>query len=67
MDKHILTRNGIVQAQVCSEGTYDEALEWINSENPAGTEANWGKDEAPGMAPVKCADDPMRTHYMFIC
>lgn len=30
MEKHILTVNKLVDAQVCSEGTYDEALNWIN-------------------------------------
>lgn len=65
--KHVLLRNGILNAQVCSCGTWDEALEWIRVDNPAGTSGNWFKDERPEVAPVKCADDPSRTHYMFVC
>lgn len=67
MDKHILTKNGLIDAQVCSEGTYDEALEWIQKNNPAGTSNNWSKNEEGAFAPVECADHPERTHYMFIC
>jgi hypothetical protein len=67
MKKHILTKNGIINAQVCSAGTYDEALEFIRGTNPAGTQNNWQKNEEGNFAPVKCADDKERTHYMFIC
>ena len=67
MKKHILTKNGLLDAQVCSEGTYDEALEWINSTNPSGTNNGWVKNGEGKFAPVKCADNPERTHYMFIC
>lgn len=67
MKKHILTKNGILDAQVCSEGTYDEALEFIRSENPAGTSNNWQKNAEGNFAPIPCADHPERTHYMFIC
>lgn len=67
MEKHILTKNGLMDAQVCSEGTYDEALEWIQSTNPAGTSNNWGKNGGGNFAPIKCADHPERTHYMFSC
>jgi hypothetical protein len=67
MEKHILTKNGILDAQVCSSGTYDEALEFIRITNPAGTENNWQKNEEGKFAPVKCADNPDRTHYMFVC
>lgn len=67
MEPHLLTKNGVVDAQVCSSGTYDEALEWIRRTNPAGTQNNWSKNESGAFAPVTCADDPRRTHYMFIC
>lgn len=67
MEKHILTHNGIMDAQVCSAGTYDEALEFIQGTNPAGTANNWGKNEEGPYAPVPCADHPERTHYMFQC
>lgn len=67
MTHHTLLVNGMVDARVCSTGTYDEALEWIRKENPAGTQNNWQKHEDGKFAPIKCADDPERTHYMFIC
>lgn len=67
MEKHILTVNKLVDARVCSEGTYDEALEHIRATNPAGTANNWQKNEGGKFAPVKCASHPERTHYMFIC
>ena len=67
MEKHTLTRMSLLQAQVCSEGTWDEALEWIRTTNPAGTHNNWQKDESENMAPVPCDDDKNRTHYIFIC
>ena len=41
MEKHILTRNGLVDAQVCSSGSYDEALDFIRTTNTAGTQKNW--------------------------
>lgn len=67
METHILTKNGLLDAQVCSAGTYDEALAFIQGTNPAGTQNNWQKNEGGNFAPVKCADNPERTHYMFIC
>lgn len=67
MAHHTLTANKLFDAQVCSTGTYDEALEWLRRTNPAGTTSNWGKHEEGAFAPVKCADDPERTHYMFTC
>lgn len=67
MPLHILTKNGIIDAQVCSAGTNDEALEWIRTTNPAGTTNNWQKNNDGPYAPVPCADDKSRTHYMFIC
>ena len=67
MQKHILTKMTLLNAQVCSEGTWDEALEWIRSENPAGTTSNWVKDESEEMKPVKCDNYEGRTHYIFNC
>lgn len=67
MEKHVLTKNGLLDAQVCSEGTYDEALAFICSQNPAGTQNNWSKNGEGTFAPLPCADNPKRTHYMFIC
>lgn len=56
-----------MDAQVCSLGTYDEALDYIRSQNPAGTEFNWSKNEEGKFAQVKCSEYPERTHYMFVC
>lgn len=67
MEKHILTRNGLLDAQVCSAGTYDEALEWLNKTNPSGTSNGWFKNGEGKFAPVKCDEYPERTHYMFTC
>jgi hypothetical protein len=67
MEEHILTKNGILDAQVCSTGTYDEALDWIRKVNPAGTSNNWSKNTEGPFAPVRCAEHPDRTHYMFVC
>lgn len=67
MEKHILTKIKLLNCQVCSAGTWDEALEWVCENNPAGTTNNWSKDERPEVAPVKCADHPERTHYIFTC
>ena len=67
MEKHILTKNGMFQAQVCSNGTFNEALEWLKTTNPAGTSGNWQKDESKAMSPVECNNDQTRYHYMFIC
>ena len=67
MEKFILTRIGIFSAQVCAEGTYDEALDWVNKTNPAGLINNWQKSGEGSLAPVKCEEYPERTHYMFSC
>ncbi len=67
MKEHILTQMTILQAQVCSSGTWEEALDWIRLYNPAGTSNNWGKDERPEVAPVACKEHPLRMHYIFVC
>ncbi len=67
MEKHILTMQKLLDAQVCSEGTYDEATDFIRTNYPAGTENNWLKNEEGNFAPLTCADYSERTHYMFIC
>ena len=67
MNKHILIRQNLLRAQVCSSGTWDEALDWLRSYHPAGTQNNWQKDERTEVAPVVCADNPDRHHYVFDC
>ena len=66
-EKHELIGNRIFQARVCSEGTWDEALEWIRQTNPAGTQNNWQKHKGDAFIPVKCSDNPDRWHFMFEC
>ena len=67
MEKHFVTKMGVLQTQVCSEGTWDESLDWLRRTNPAGTENNWQKDERPEVAPVTCEAHPERKHYLFNC
>ncbi len=67
MDKHEVARRGILNIQVCSSGTIEEALEWVRNEEPAGTTANWGIDDDPRVAPVQCDDHADRKHYVFVC
>jgi len=67
-EHHQLIYSDILNARVCSDGTWNEALEWLRATNPAGTQNNWQKkDGLPQALPVKCADNPARAHYMFIC
>ena len=70
MDEHLLTGHSLLNCQVCSTGSEDEALAWVRKTWPAGTTNNWGKydySDHPNMAPVKCEKEPTRTHYMFVC
>lgn len=67
MEQHILTKNGVLHAQVCSIGTIEEALDWVRTTNPAGTSHNWQISERPEAAPITCASHPERTHYLFVC
>jgi|HubBroStandDraft_6_1064221.scaffolds.fasta_scaffold529609_3 hypothetical protein len=65
---HELIYTDILNARICSEGTWDEALEWLRLTNPAGTSNNWKKkDDLPQALPVACANNSGRTHYMFVC
>lgn len=67
MEKNILTRMGALNCQVCSSESIEEALIWLQSTHPAGTEHNWQIDERECVKPVQCADYPDRKHYIFIC
>jgi len=67
MEKHIITDGTFLQRQVCSEGTFDEALAWLQETDPAGTQNNWQKDERECVKPIQCDDYPNRTHYIFTC
>lgn len=63
LERHIVLLVGVFDARVCSEGSYDEALEFLQRTSPAGTENNWQKHDEGTFAPVKCATHPERTHY----
>jgi len=65
--KHEITMVKVVDAQVCSTGTWDEALEYLQRKYPSGTLLNWQKNEKPEFAPLPCANGGGRTHYMFVC
>lgn len=66
---------GIAHMQVCaaSDATDEEILSACNRGNPSGTEHGWSivcrtDDEFCGkLAPVQCASDATRTHYMVAC
>lgn len=66
-ERHVVTGFSLLNIQVCSEGTLEEALEWVRRNHPAGTSNNWQKDDRPEAAPITCADDEGRTHYLFEC
>jgi hypothetical protein len=65
--KHVITFEKILNIQVCSAGTQEEALHWLRTEREAGTQNNWQIDKRECVAPVKCLEDPTRTHYIFTC
>jgi hypothetical protein len=67
MASHVLNHLGLCDAQVCSTGSSDDALEWLEANWPAGTRNGWSKAEGDAYAPVKCAALTDRTHYMFHC
>ena len=67
MEKHIMTKMGLLSTQVCSESSFEDALDWLCRENPAGTTNNWSKDERKEVAPVQCEKFPTRKHYIFTC
>lgn len=65
-----ITRSSLLNIQVCSKLSEEETLEWLRKASPAGTSANWGlqrKDDDNYLAPVQCANDPERKHYIFVC
>lgn len=66
---------GIAHMQVCAaaDATDAEILAICNVENPAGTSNGWGivhrgNDDFWGkLAPVECASDATRMHFMVGC
>lgn len=65
--KHEITGMGIFNIQVCSEGTEDEALEWVRKNSPAGTTNNWQKQDNEKLKPADCPETGGRKHYLFVC
>ena len=60
----------------CSDATDDEILAHCNRDNPSGTSAGWTSVvratdgslfREANKAPVQCADDPTRTHFVVLC
>lgn len=63
---------GITRMQVCAikDATDDEILAVANTENPSGTELGWTRvvrDAAEPGAPVVCAENPARLHFLVVC
>ncbi len=68
MEKHIINGMAVLNCQVCSEGTEQEALDWINITNPPGTTRNeWVTSNEKGSKPIQCEKYKERKHYIFFC
>jgi len=77
MDRVVVTRAicGVAHMQVCAakDATDEEILAVCNRENPSGTTGGWfhvrkENHEFWGrVAPVQCADDSNRMHFMVAC
>lgn len=64
---HEVTKMTIMDIQVCSLASEDDALAWVRGACPAGTKGNWQKQQDKILAPVACANGGGRTHYVFSC
>ena len=65
-----IVRSTLLNIQVCSSLSEEETLEWVRDKHPAGTTGNWmlqNKGTSRYLAPVQCADDSAKAHYVFIC
>lgn len=61
---------GLCHMRVCAakDVPEDEVIAYCNRDNPAGTTNGWIHIERDGkLAPVECAEDPSRVHYMVVC
>lgn len=61
---------GVCHMQVCAvaDATDEEILDVCNRENPSGTTHGWSEVVREGDgAPVPCADDPGRRHFLAVC
>lgn len=65
--KNELIKMTLLNCRVCSNGTWDDALEWVRMWNMAGTSNNWQKARQKNQRPVACEKGNGFTHYMFVC
>jgi hypothetical protein len=64
-DEHSeVTRWSLLNCQVCSDLSEDEALEWVKKAMPAGTSGNWGRSD---VGAIDCANGNGRKHYVYQC
>ena len=65
-----ITMSSLLSIQVCSKLSEEDTLAWLQRVSPSGTTANWqlqDKTRDDYLAPVQCADDPNKTHFIFVC
>jgi len=65
-----ITRSNLLNIQVCSRLSEEETLEWLREKSPAGTSGNWliqDRNSKDYLAPVQCANDQNRKHFIFVC
>ena len=65
-----ILRSSLLNIQVCSRLPEEETLQWLREKSPAGTSGNWQlqrKDSDGYLAPVQCAENPGRKHFVFNC
>lgn len=67
---------GLLYMQVCAYGEVppQRVEDRANALNPSGTSTGWHiivvdepEEDGPSKAPVRCADDPARVHYLLNC
>lgn len=65
MSTHILHRKLYNQVEVCSEGTAEEALEWLKTRLEP-TTLRWSRAKGKKNRPLNCCHKPNRKHYVFV-
>jgi hypothetical protein len=66
----VLMRYRICSCSVCAPVTLmiDEVEAIVNAAWPTGLNSKWSVVEKGfGLAPIACADDPKRMHYLLVC
>lgn len=67
-DEHSeVTKWSLLNCQVCSDLSEEEALEWVKKVMPAGTSLNWCLTHDPKIEAVNCANGGGRKHYVYVC